>query len=129
MEGGAQYLEVLTGDNVGNEFPKWTGRGGAWFRDSLLGRHLDLKAGFQGKFFSSFQGRGFDQLAQIDVPTLNPATIDMAGTVDFLLIAHIGSAYVHFVWENLLDRQYIMRIFYPMPERNIRFGISWDFLD
>ena len=53
----------------------------------------------------------------------------MAGTVDFLLIAHIGSAYVHFVWENLLDRQYIMRIFYPMPERNIRFGISWDFLD
>jgi len=129
LEGSAQYLEVLTGDNVGNEFPKWTGRGGAWFRDSLFRRHLDLKAGFQGRFFSSFQGRGFDQLAQIDVPTLNPETIDMNGTVDFLLIAHIGSAYVHLVWENLFDRQYIMRIFYPMPARNIRFGITWDFLD
>src|SRR5205807_9818846 len=32
LEGGAQYLEVHTGDNVGNELPKWTGRGGAWFR-------------------------------------------------------------------------------------------------
>ncbi|OLD58067.1 MAG: hypothetical protein AUI33_18145 [Ignavibacteria bacterium 13_1_40CM_2_61_4] len=129
LEGSAQYLEVLAGSNVENEFPKWTGRGGAWFRDSVFGSHLDLKAGFQGRFFSSFQGRGFDQLAQIDVPTSNPETIDVNGTVDFLLIAHIGSAYVHLVWENLFDRQYIMRIFYPMPERNIRFGISWDFLD
>jgi len=129
FDGSAQYLEVLAGDNLENEFPKWTGRGGAWFRDSLFGRHLDLKAGFQGKIFSSFQGRGFDQLAQIDVPTWNPVTIDMDGTVDFLLIAHIGSAYVHLVWENLFDRRYIMRVFYPMPERNIRFGITWDFLD
>jgi hypothetical protein len=70
---------------------------------------------------------------QIFVPGNYSATRDdlresvAGGTIDFILIGHIGKAYVHLIWENLLDRKYVTTYYYPMPERNLRFGISWEF--
>lgn len=129
LKGTAQYIGSPGSGDGQVEFPAWTGSGGAYFWDTLFHGHLNLKAGLQGSFFSSYPGRGFNEQALVDVPSAGVSLIDPSGTVDFLLIAHLGNAYVHFIWENLLDRHYIMRVFYPMPDRSIRFGITWHFLN
>src|SRR5262249_41553668 len=113
--------------------PKWKLYGGLYFWDKLFSRHLDLKTGLRANAFSSYFASNFNQHEQayfiqgngnLEIPE-----IPGAATLDFILIAHLGSAYVHFILENLLDKQYIITSFYPMNERNLRFGISWDFLD
>ncbi|HEY6193028.1 MAG TPA: TonB-dependent receptor [Bacteroidota bacterium] len=129
VEGVVQYLNTPGTENGTAGFPLWTGSGGIYFWDTLFGGHLNLKVGVRGSFFSAYEGRGFDDLAMTDVPTGAPFPIDPSGKGDFFLIAHLGNAYVHFVWENLTNRQYIMRVFYPMPDRSIRFGVSWDFMN
>jgi outer membrane cobalamin receptor len=129
FEGMVQYLNTPGIGDDQSEFPAWSGSGGIYFWDTLFGGHLNLKTGFRGNFFTSFEGRGFNDQALVDVPPDGPFTIDPAGKADFFLIAHLGDAYVHLMWENLFNRQYIMRVFYPMPDRSIRFGISWDFLN
>ena len=55
--------------------------------------------------------------------------IPPGGSVDFVLFAGIGDAVIHLIWENLLDRQYVMTTFYPMNDRALRFGLTWEFLD
>jgi outer membrane cobalamin receptor len=126
FEGIVQYLSAPGGPD---EFPSWTGSGGVYFWDTLAGGHLNLKVGFRGSFFTGYEGRGFNEQALLDVPSDGTFTIDPSGRADFFLIAHLGDAYVHFIWENLFNRQYLMRVFYPMPDRGIRFGVSWDFLN
>ncbi len=129
IEGAAQYVGSPGIDAIDSDFPSWSGSGGVYFWDFLAGGHLNLKLGVRGSFFSSFRGRGYSEQEEVDIPATDPMTIDAAGTADLVLIARLGNAYVHFLWENLSDRQYVMRIFYPMPDRSIHFGISWDFLD
>jgi len=129
LEGNAQYIGTPGSEESHTDFPTWTGSGGVYFWDTLFAGHLNLKAGLRGNFHSSYVGREFNEQALLDVPSSGPAAIDPSGTADLFLIAHLGDAYVHFMWENLFDRHYVMRVFYPMPDRNIRFGISWDFLN
>ncbi|HTK81840.1 MAG TPA: putative porin [Bacteroidota bacterium] len=109
-------------------FPKWSGTGEFYFWDKLFNGHLDLKTGFRVKGFTAFQASGYNSEYQL-FTTNNDPGIPGTATLDFILIAHIGSAYVHLVMENLLDRKYVITSFYPMNERNLRFGLSWDFLD
>jgi hypothetical protein len=51
------------------------------------------------------------------------------GSVDFVLHAHLGDAFIHFVWENLTDAGYFMLPYYPDQDRQVRLGISWQFVD
>lgn len=107
--------------------PEWSAAGGIYFWDKLVDGHLDLKTGIQGRVFSSYAVE-YDQQAQVFFST-TAADINASGILDVVLIAHIGDAYVHLIMENLLDRQYVITTFFPMPERHLRFGISWDFKD
>jgi len=129
IECNGQFTEVI--DNADKEitFPKWTASGGIYYWNKILGNHLDLKAGIQGKYFTNYIGRLFDQQAQVYLPYENSIDIKPNGTIDIVILGHIGNAYIHFIWDNILNRKYIMNNFYPMPERQIRFGISWEFLD
>jgi hypothetical protein len=56
-------------------------------------------------------------------------SIGRGGVIDFLLIARIGDAYVHLTWENLTNVQYFSSPFYPVLDRAVRFGISWEFFN
>ena len=38
-------------------------------------------------------------------------------------------AIVYFAWENLFNNQYFITPYYPMRERNIRFGLAWELFD
>lgn len=105
--------------------PDFTTRTGIYFNDNLFNNNLDLKAGFlfthTGKqkyilYHSLYPPR------VIDVPS--------ASKIDFTVSGEIQkSAVVYFIWENLLDKKYYITPFYPMPFRNIRFGIAWEFLN
>jgi outer membrane cobalamin receptor len=128
-EGEAQFLEMIDHDDEQVTFPKWSATGGIYFWDKLINNHLDLKAGVSGRAYSSYFGKEFNQQAQVYLPGKQLYSIEQTGVIDLVILLHIGSAYVHFIWDNLLNRQYIMATFYPMPERQMRFGVSWEFLD
>jgi outer membrane cobalamin receptor len=129
VEGSGQFLEEKNNGELQSTNPRWTGTGGVYFWDKLFEGHLNLKAGFRGRVFSPFNGMVFDQHLMVYLPDSSQTSIAASGTADFVIIARLGNAYLHFIWDNLLDRQYVMENFYPMPARQIRFGVSWDFTD
>jgi hypothetical protein len=113
--------------------PAISGTASITFHDKLFSDHLELETGLRMKGHSAYTGMEYISTTQIFVPGNYYATRDdlresvAGGTIDFILIGHIGKAYVHLIWENLLDRKYVTTYYYPMPERNLRFGISWEF--
>lgn len=105
--------------------PDFTTRTGIYFNDYLFNNNLDLKAGF----LFTYTGKQKYILHHSLYP---PRVIDVpsASKIDFTVSGEIQkSAVVYFIWENLPDKKYFLTPFYPMPFRNIRFGIAWEFLN
>ena len=88
--------------------------GGIYLKSKLFKENLDLKTGivfyYTGKI-NAGDGILVDPSQKID--------ISVAGEIKKVAI-------VYFIWENLADNQYFITPYYPMPGRNIRFGISWE---
>jgi outer membrane cobalamin receptor len=128
LDGTAEYISRMQSGTTLDDTPKLWAHGGIYFWHKLLGGSLELKAGLQGKFMLSHTGLAFNPEAIAYVPSRGPA-LGTSGTVDFSLIAHIGDAYIHLIWENLPDVRYFGIPFTPAGERALRFGISWEFLN
>ena len=129
VEANIQNVTVTDGNQELRFLPPWSGTGGVYYRDKLFENHLDLKTGIRGRAFSAYRASGFEQQRQISDAVTPGAESGTVATIDLLFIAHLGDATIHFVWENFLDRQYVMTYLYPMPDRAIRFGLSWEFTD
>jgi outer membrane cobalamin receptor len=129
LEGETQFLEATDHQEQRQTFPKWSGTGGLYYWDELIHDHLNLKAGICGKIYSGYYGNEFNQQAQVYLPNGMGYDIPATNEIDLVILAHIGSAYIHFLIDNILDRKYIMASFYPMPERQMHFGVSWEFLN
>jgi hypothetical protein len=129
LEGTGTYLiQKDAGGSVLTEQPKLIADGGVYYQDRLLNDKLELKVGIRAKYLSSSSGELFNPevLSYVE----NTGTrIGWGSSADFLLIAHIGDAYFHFVWENLTDVRYFTTPYYPAGQRAIRFGIVWGFLN
>lgn len=131
FEGTANYLKqpsiVRNGVSL-TLFPALTLYGSAYFHGLLAKGNLDLKVGIRGRYYSKQTGmKPYDEIGvwiPSDILTYGPS-----GTMDFFAIGKIGSAYVHFIWENLTGNQYLLAPVYPMYDGNIRFGLSWEFVD
>jgi hypothetical protein len=99
--------------------PNWQFVGGLYVNDMFFDDNLDLKAGF--KFY--YKGKtdfAFDYFG-------GGGSVDPTNKIDFTLAGEIrGAAIFYFIWENLLGNQYYITPYYPMPERNIRFGLAWE---
>ena len=108
--------------------PDWQGRAGVYYFDSTAGGHLELKAGLRSRLSAKFVPDRFDERRLVYFRGTG-ASIGRTGTLDAVVIGHIGDAYVHLIWENLLNRKYVTTDFYPMSDRVITFGVSWDFLN
>ena len=86
---------------------------GIYLRDFFFNDNLNLKTGFKFHYTGKSE--------------IYPLTIDPSNKLDFNLIGEIKErAIVYFIWENLFNNQYYITPYYPMPERNIRFGIAWE---
>lgn len=131
LEGNAAYLNYpsITRDSIPlTLFPEFTAHGSIYFKGSLADGALDLKFGFRGSFYSKQTGmRPYDQFG-VWIPSTQ-LTYGPGGSVDLFAIGKIGDAYVHILWENLAGNEYLLAPVYPTYERNIRFGVTWEFLD
>lgn len=129
LEGtGAYILDYADGRTFNGILPRFFGNGGVYFRSQLLDNRLDLKAGIRGRIATSFYGAAFNPQHLFAVPNAD-SKIGLASTVDALVVGHIGDAHVFLVWENLLDIRYFTTPYTPAPDRAIRFGIYWEFLN
>ena len=96
------------------QLPDWQFAGGIYLADFFFNNNLNLKTGFK-----------FNYTGKINY--LSYYNVDPSNKLDFNLIGEIKErAIVYFVWENLFNNQYYITPYYPMPERNIRFGIAWE---
>jgi hypothetical protein len=93
--------------------------GGLFLNGFFFGDNLFLKAGVQ--FYYTGTNNVYSNVwnETIVVEPSNKIDITVAGEIR-------GVAIVYFAWENLFDNQYYITPYYPMQERNIRFGISWE---
>jgi len=124
FEGKLSQYFVKEGPSVNFiNIPETKFNAGIYFKDSLFNSNLDLKAGFVANFTGEQNLRNFfftspEPMIYVVEPWL---------TVDFTVSAEIQKrAIVYFTWENLFDKQYYITPYYPMLERNIRFGVAWE---
>ena len=93
--------------------PKIDFTGGIYYKNILFNNNLDLKTGFVFNYWGKRNS---------SAGILNPVY-----KLDFTAAGEIQKvAMVYFTWENLTDSQYYIIPYYPMPPRNIRFGIAWE---
>lgn len=109
-------------------YPRFSASGEIAYRQVLFQDHLDLKVGLRGKFFTGNFGELYNPETMIYVENTT-AELNQHGSVDLFLVGKVGSAYVHFILENITDEPYMLTPYYPMPPQKIRFGIDWEFLD
>ena len=130
------YLEgtgtfITQQDDAGTtlaRYPKLSANGGLYFWQKLLNGNLDLKIGFKGKYVSASQGEEFNPEVLAYVPG-SGRRLGFGSSVDGFLIAGLGNAYVHLMWENLTNARYYITPYFPVLDRAIKFGVSWQFLD
>lgn len=108
-------------------YPELTLYGSVYFQGTLANGNLDLKIGIRGTFISEQTGmKPYDEIG-VWIPS-SLLTYGPSGTMDIFAVGKIGDAFIHIVWENMTGNQYLLAPVYPMYDRNIRFGLSWEFL-
>jgi outer membrane receptor protein involved in Fe transport len=128
LEGSGIYLTRNSDSPVIAEYPEFSVSGGVYFWEKLIEDHLHLKAGFSARYQTGQTGTAFNPevLAYVQNPD---EPIKGGAAIDLVVIGRIGDAYVHFIWENLTESEYFATPYYPVRDRAIRFGLSWQFLD
>ncbi|MFI5252412.1 MAG: putative porin [Bacteroidota bacterium] len=123
-EGSGQYIKMS--DSTAPFVPQITGTGGIYYWTELLDGHLHLKTGLRGRIVPSFMAPGYDPNAQVFLAGRATQT-PLVGIMDVVFIAKLGDAYIHLIWDNFFSRSYYITSFYPMTDRAIRMGVSWEF--
>jgi len=124
--------------------PQLTSNGGIYYIDTLFNSNLKLKTGFnywsignryglfndfEKNISSPYIAYSFPQTSLL-TPGIPNEKYSPSFQLDFFLAGQIQeNAIVYFTWENLFNTQYFIVPYYPMPERSIRFGVAWEFLD
>jgi len=101
-----------------NGVPDFQTQTGLYYTNKLFNDNLDLKTGFV--FYYSGNN---------NVITREQGVTEVSSSykLDFTLAGEIQNvAIVYFLWQNLFDNQYYLTPYYPMPNRNIRFGFAWE---
>lgn len=101
--------------------PEFNSRTGLFYNDFLFDNNLDLKAGF---IFTYISEQNFSSVETTikKVPSVSRLDFSLAGEIR-------KAAIVYFIIENIFDKKYYITPYYPMPERNFRFGVAWEFLN
>lgn len=111
------YFEV--DDERPINLPDWQFICGLYVNDMFFNGNLDLKAGF--KFYYT---------GDINLKKswwTGPSPVEPTNKLDFNLAGEIQKvAIFYFQWENLFGNEYYITPYYPMPGRNIKFGLAWE---
>ncbi len=110
--------------------PIFNSKAGITFRSILFDDALDLKTTLSYSYrttsvateYNFFTNRVLLTPLLDDVPASGQFDFAVAGTIQKV-------ATLYFSWGNLLGSKYYLSPYYPVLPRNIRFGISWEFLN
>ncbi len=127
-EGNMQYLQMKKNGKDLSQLPDLSGSGGVYYWNELFDGSLNLKAGLRGRVFNGYDGMDYNPQAQMYVPS-SSWHVKTAGIGDVVILAKLGDATLHIIWENLLSLNYYTVPIYPMPDRAIKFGLTWEFLN
>jgi len=92
---------------------------GIYVKGRFFDDNLDLKAGFKFYYTGKINSTGYYYLSTVIVEPTNKLDFTLAGEIKKVAI-------FYFNWENLFGNEYYITPYYPMPERNIRFGLAWE---
>jgi len=129
LEGaGTLLLQEDEGGIHLRDYPRFSGSGGIYYWNTLLSGKLNLKVGFRGRYLSAHAGSLFNPEVSTYVPNTG-SELGQGSAIDFQLLARIDDAAIHFIWSNLTSATHFTTPFYPVRDREIRFGVVWQFLD
>jgi hypothetical protein len=116
VESSSSYYHSLNDNLIA--VPDIQTQTGLYYKDILFDKNLDLKTGFV--FYYTGKNNVFTYAHGV-------LTVPSSKKLDFTLAGEIQkSAIVYFVWQNLLNTNYYITPYYPMPSRSIRFGVAWE---
>jgi hypothetical protein len=128
VDGAGTYMLQTTGGIATRMFPKLWAMGGIYYWEKLLDDKLELKIGLRGRYQSSYDGATFNPENLLYTPA-SGTQLGMASAGDFIIAAHIGNAYIHLLWENVTSVAYFSSPYFPVLERSMKLGISWEFMN
>jgi len=109
--------------NHSRSIPELQFIGGLYVSDLFFDSNLDLKAGFKfyyiGEISSTDYFIGQNGFTNTSVQPTNKLDFNLAGEIQKVAI-------FYFQWENLFGNEYYITPYYPMPVRNIKFGLAWE---
>lgn len=118
-----KFWKILISSNNSFYVSQFISTGGIYYEDILFDQNLNLKTGFNYRYYSKFNITFLNSY-----PRYHLGKEDFQ--IDFFLAGRIqDAATIYFTWENLLGRDYFIVPIYPMYQRGLRFGVAWDFLD
>ncbi len=99
--------------------PDWQFIGGLYVNDLFFDNNLDLKAGFKFYYTGEINSAAHWWSGSTVVEPSNKLDFNLAGEIQKVAI-------FYFQWENLFGNEYYITPYYPMPVRNIKFGLAWE---
>ncbi len=129
LEGTGTFItqENQSGTKL-SRYPKLSASGGIYYHKKLVNDNLDLKIGVRARYVSASAGERFNPEVLAYVPNTG-TQIGFGSSVDGFVIAGLGNAYIHLIWENFTSSRYYITPYYPVLDRAVKFGVSWQFLD
>ncbi len=116
LESNSSYYFTNSSSLTG--VPEYQTQTGLYYKSILFNDNLDLKTGFVLYYTGENTVYTFENGKQ-KVPSSYKIDFTLAGEIQ-------KTAIVYFVWQNLLDNDYYITPYYPMPSRSIRFGVAWE---
>ena len=98
--------------------PEFQTQTGLYYTSILFNNNLDLKTGFVF-YYTGTNNVYTDEHGVTEVPSSYKLDFTLAGEIQ-------KTAIVYFLWQNLLQNDYYITPYYPMPPSNIRFGFAWE---
>lgn len=108
------------------QYPDFTTKGELFFNDRFFNDNLNLRVGIKGNIISKQLGFTFEPQTGLMIPN-NNFILENSNSFDAIILAGIGNALVHLILENVLDNKYAIVYYYPIQDRTIRFGVTWEF--
>lgn len=116
IESTSSYY-ISAGNNLVG-IPEVQTQTGIYYKDLVFEDNLDLKTGFVFYYTGKNNVYTFEH-GLLSVPSSNKVDFTLAGEIQKRVI-------IYFLWQNLLDKNYYITPYYPMPSRSIRFGVAWE---
>jgi hypothetical protein len=112
-EGSSDYEKGIL------DLPELQVNAGIYLMGDFFESNLNLKTGFKFYYTGKINSSEYYYLSTVTVNPTNKLDFNLAGEIKKVFI-------FYFQWENLFNNLYYITPYYPMPERNIKFGLAWE---